>query len=74
MKPLTLARFPSPRERCTSPLWIGRKSLSQTFANADLEGEDGYRKIIAAIAIPGILPSQAVDDHRLVDISAVLIE
>jgi predicted acylesterase/phospholipase RssA len=56
--------------RITAMDW--EKSLSQTFANADLEGEDGYRKIIAAIAIPGILPSQTVDDHRLVD-GAVLV-
>jgi len=56
--------------RITAMDW--EKSLSQAFGNADLEGEDGYRKIIAAIAIPGVLPSQTIDDHRLVD-GAVLV-
>lgn len=56
--------------RITAANWD--KGEPENFDNAMLEGEMGYQAIAAAAAIPGIVPSQLVDDREFVD-SAVLI-
>ncbi len=43
------------------------KGKPEPFANEDIEGERGYQAILAAAAIPGVVPSQIVDNAPYVD-------